>query len=245
MDTINEISENEHLCYFHPINFLDHIRKVAPGYTDTLKMVQDRVMKIPCLQPPKDGVQNLGIYGYRNNTFCNHAVFLTILATDENYTNFTNGKRAPPDSVDNITNVPANGIGRPTGENPYRESNIWYDVLVNQSLHYQTSGIIEVNGKDAQHLANRGYTVIGAWKNLNNRFTDLTASPHYVTVRPSNDEYNETKGPKVANVGSEIDVDNANEFYGPTLPEVRWFFNIKQKHCLNLNLISVLEARDT
>jgi hypothetical protein len=97
-------------------------------------------------------------------------------------------------------------------------------------------------GPDTQALANMGYTVIGAWKNL-----AMGLSPHYVTVTPVDieTEYKPEKGPTVAHVGANPNgFFPANRAYGNTpLQEIRWYFNLKQLFRCDLTDIEPLRWR--
>jgi hypothetical protein len=67
-------------------------------------------------------------------------------------------------------------------------------------------------------------------------------------VAPANaiEEYDQSDGPQVAHVGAgESKIKSAFEAYGNNaFPEVRWFFNYKQDHCLNLDTIHKLSGRN-
>jgi hypothetical protein len=93
------------------------------------------------------------------------AVCWTIQQVDVHYTKFTAGKDHAPWEA-------------PKGYE-HRKSNFWCDVLVKQAETASKTGIYEVTREQAQALANLGYVVIGAWKNMT-----LKGYPHYVTVRP-------------------------------------------------------------
>jgi hypothetical protein len=191
--------------------------KIVSDRAETLKKVRDFILDLPCLI--KGGA---GMYSTGPNpglTFCNHAVFLIIKATDGNYKYFTKGRNDAPW----LSNI----------ENPqyrYKDSNYWCDILHERVANGKETGIIEVTAAKAQQLANLGYTVIGAWKNLDAYSPDKKPPPHYVTVKPDTSAFNEPKGPWVANVGAgENGYRTTNEVYGEKLvKQVRWYYNYKQ-----------------
>jgi RHS repeat-associated protein len=57
--------------------------------------------------------------------------------------------------------------------------------------------VTQVSGRDAQALANAGYTVIAAWAN-----PDPKDSGHLATVSPSSIPYNDANGPQISNVSA-------------------------------------------
>jgi hypothetical protein len=249
IDRLNRFSANDRFSYFHPLEFVEHIQKAAPQRAEALRLVQDMVIKLPCIQENKTG-----IFGIQSATFCNHAVFLTVQALDRNYCNIVanhiSRKDTPPDDVRHLGSVPEGGIdGRNSdGGYFYKTANIWYDILVNKSINHKASGVLEVTGPDAQALADMGYTVIGAYKNPNSPLTENAAgtAPHYVTVAPAKTtvEYDDKRGPLVAHVGGgDSSLKDASDAFVGYFNFVRWFFNYKQDHCLNLDTIHKLSGR--
>lgn len=94
-------------------------------------------------------------------------------------------------------------------------------------------------------MANIGYTVIGAWKNLNHKYyEDLNTSPHFVTVRPG-EELSKDNCPIVANVGrSPNDKLTALQAFGESrLPDVRWFYNSRQEFRVYMDDIEMYSWR--
>jgi hypothetical protein len=98
----------------------------------------------------------------------------------------------------------------------------------------------ELSPRDAQLYGNRGYTVVGAYKN-----PLMDGAPHYATVRPGYD-FNESNGPIVANVGSYLGIFRARdrmafgeEFYKKT----RWYYNPNKEFCLDLAYINSLKGK--
>jgi hypothetical protein len=250
IDTLDRFRENDLFSYFHPLEFIEHIQTVAPQRVEALRMVQDMIINLSCIQKTRTGM-----FGISSATFCNHAVFLTVQALDKNYrsivTNHPAKAHTAPDDIDDLGTVPPSGIdGRNSGGGYfYKIANIWYDILVNKSIKYKESGILEVTGQDAQALANMGYTVIGAYKNPNSPLTENAAetAPHYVTVAPTDViiGYDEKKGPLVAHVGGgDSDRKNANDAFADHYQYVRWFFNCRQDHRLYLDTIHKISGRN-
>ena len=98
-----------------------------------------------------------------------------------------------------------------------------------QNLQYYAnnpnSSIQEVNGSQAQNLANAGYTVVAAYENTSG------GSGHLATVAPGYD-YNASSGPVLANVGlqSQTGINTSSTVYGShyTNGEVHYYFNSNQ-----------------
>jgi hypothetical protein len=108
-----------------------------------------------------------------------------------------------------------------------------YDTNANvaaQNLQYYAnnpnSSIQEINGSQAQNLANSGYTVIAAYENTRG------GSGHLSTVAPGYD-YNASSGPVLANVGlqSQTGINTTATVYGSHYSngEVHYYFNANQK----------------
>jgi hypothetical protein len=203
--------------YFHAVPFVACLQTIVSDRVENLKRVQDFVLSLPCLGQGKSGMYSTTLHS--RTTYCNHAVFLTIEATDGRYMQFTNGRSDPPwwnlETAYNYTN-----------------SNYWCDILGSQSdqEHSASTGIVEVSAANAQLLANLGYTVIGAWKNLLPEDGDRK-SPHYVTVAPNIREYNVENGPWVAHVGASPNgyKDAARAFWDKPSREIRWYYNSRQE----------------
>ena len=104
-------------------------------------------------------------------------------------------------------------------------ANDMYDNLIKAS-QTKGSGIVEISAEQAQKLANKGYTVVGSWKNK-----DPKKSGHIATVEPGH-EYNVTNGPYFGNVGkseytgvkqSAIDCFGANK-----MSSIKYFYDCHQ-----------------
>jgi hypothetical protein len=120
--------------------------------------------------------------------------------------------------------------------NASKISNVWCGRLASQALRGK---INEVEAEEAQMLANMGYTVVAAWRNIEKR-----DSPHFATVRPGY-EYHPVDGPMVANVGENIGVmrGKAGCPAPNQLAETRWFYNPEQVFRCYLKLINIYRDR--
>lgn len=227
-----DIQNGESLTFFYPDTFETYIRNIHEGFAFDLIRVQDMVMNMWILKTgnlgiwPKSYGKNQETNEYKlpsdTQTYCNHAVWLTIKAVDANYMKFTGkSKNVFPDHKN-----PDNYV--------YKASNYWCDVLEKQAQDGKNTGVLEVTVEQAQAYANLGYVVIGAWKNKKGK-NEANNSPHYVTVRPhvggeaTNDIH-------VAHVGTENGVltyqsafrGNGNIAGKKKYEEVRWYCNVKQ-----------------
>ena len=215
--------------------------KFLPKEARDLIEIQDEVISLKCLE--KGGV---GIYSDKNassdQTYCNHAIFLTIIAADGNSTAFTNRKAPlrfpeffPNKDVIKIADIEE--VHKDTSFYYYKNSNYWCDILAAASKN-ELTGIKEVELEQAQKLANQGYVVIACRKNFG--FKD--GSPHFATIRPNATvtEYNIDKV-SVANVGSVNGVMLVSEaFQGEG--SVRYYYNSRQAFQKNMNLWNKLQA---
>ena len=226
---------SKNLFYFmHPLYFLEKVhedegitipsdenKKSLPKEALDLIEVQDKVMSLECLQPGS----GRGIYNMGGNTFCNHAVFLTIIAVDKKFNNFTNRVKKIFPEADNL--------GKKINKNLeikhkdahfyfYKASNYWCDILCEASKNAST-GIKEVNIEQAQKLANQGFVVIVCWKNKKFRY----GSPHYATIRPNAaiTEYTISQV-QIANVGSFVDVSSIQDAFSNN--PVKFYYNTMQ-----------------
>lgn len=237
------VTSSKNLFYFmHPLYFLEKVhedesitipndesKKYLPKEALDLIEVQDRVMSLSCLQPGTGaGIYNMGGY-----TFCNHAVYLTIIGVDKNFTNFTNRTKRTKTTIEkkvfpefNNLQYKINSTLEMKHENTYfyyyKVSNYWADILEEASRTEET-GIKEINIEQAQKLANQGYVVIVCYKNLAFRY----GAPHYATVRPNFNitEYT-VSNVQVANVGSTVGVKSIQEAFSGL--EIKFFYNTMQ-----------------
>jgi hypothetical protein len=183
--------------------------------------IQDAVIALRCLL-----INHKGIYpeNYKTTpvpngqTYCNHAAYLTVLALDNKFANFTGKPNGafpePPD---------ANTYG-------YRNSNYWCDFLREQAgkgILVECTGTATEKEAKAQEKANEGYVVIAAWKNTKPK-AEGGGSPHFATVRPGF-EANSVFGAKIANVGGTNNVMWRSEgFPGIQTDEIHWYYNPNQ-----------------
>jgi hypothetical protein len=209
--------------YAHPVYFINHLDRAGLlkiGRVEALMRIQDEVVALKCLERG-----NLGLYpeiwpegiAPSRQTYCNHAVYLTIQAFDKKYTNFTNTTGEFPDAPKGYAT---------------KGSNYWCDVLEIQAKNTLNTGIVELNIEKAQEYANRGYVVIGAWKNQK---PGEENPPHFVTVRPGFKYDKDSGGPTVANVGVFNNTNTSGDKAFPgmgndklMLEEVKWYYNSKQ-----------------
>jgi hypothetical protein len=72
-----------------------------------------------------------------------------------------------------------------------------------QSENSSKTGIYKISAEQAFYMAKLGYVVIACWKNSIPKGTNnnINYSPHFVTVRPNNEEYKGIEFIKVAHVG--------------------------------------------
>ena len=252
-DSFKYATASTNLFYFmHPLYFLEKIHeyegqtekennKFLPKEARDLIEIQDEVISLECLK--KGGV---GIYSdknaSRNQTYCNHAIFLTIIAADGNSTAFTNRKAPlsfpeffPNKDVIKIADIEE--VHKDTSFYYYKNSNYWCDILAAASKN-ELTGIKEVELEQAQKLANQGYVVIACRKNFG--FKD--GSPHFATIRPNATvtEYNIDKV-SVANVGLVNKVMYVSEaFQGEG--SVRYYYNSRQVFQKDMNLWNKLQT---
>jgi hypothetical protein len=236
---VDFLSGDSNVWHFHPVGFYRHYRKLLPfnGRVEALMNVQDRVWRLNDMQPNRGG----GIWGnQQGNTFCNHAVFLTIQALDGNFRQFIGNPRrlftnspelygvvAPPSVIGNLRGdfaVRHNNFA-------HRGSNLWCEILREQAANSDRTGIHRISPEEAQEMANRGYVVIGSWMNMTRG-----GSPHFATVRPHFEAYNPVRGPLVANVGesngiyfTRRDGELRGAFRRDEFDAIEWYYNQNQQ----------------
>lgn len=192
-----EVSDSGKFIYFHPAYFENWLFNLHRCFAKKLISVQNLVMKDFRL------VQgNCGIYynfHEEDTTFCNHAVFETIIKVDGNFNNFTK-------KTANKKNISRDPLKEDFPECPdtekykYKPSNYWCDVLEKQSENSEETGICKITAEQAFYMAQLGYVVIAAWKNLETN-PKKNQSPHFVTVRPCKGKYPGLDLLRVAHVG--------------------------------------------
>ena len=196
-----DIRECSSFTYFYHSEFEHFLRKLHKKYAENLILAQQIVMHKWMY---KQG--NLGLYpglwdkdkpkGFAGDdqTFCNHAVFETIIRVDGNFTNFTDRKNKHTGKAEDEIFPEC-----PTPEEyEYRASNYWCDVLEKQSENSAKTGIYKLTVQQAFYMAQLGYVVIASWKNT------AGGSPHFVTVVPKDYQIECPKKPEnlmVAHVG--------------------------------------------
>lgn len=204
-----EIQDCSNFCYFYADAFETFLMKLHRNYADKLRRIQDIVMHKWMYKQGNLGLypENYKVDGQAGNlqTFCNHAVFETIIKVDGNFNNFTDKKKSAnnPDRSPNEESFPE--CQSPSGY-LYKPSNYWCDVLEKQAANSGETGIHKITAEQAFYMARLGYVVIAAWKNLTPKGNDpnINYSPHFVTVRPCKGEYPGLESLLVAHVGSGI-----------------------------------------
>jgi len=90
--------------------------------------------------------------------------------------------------------------------------------------------IAEISPEKAQSMANEGFTVLGVWENNK-------GSGHIASVMPSDKEFNSTKGPLIANVGSTNSFQYAVDAFGvnirdkdtvSSMSDIKYYYNPNQ-----------------
>jgi len=217
--------------YFHPINFLKHVcMELRAINIERLKRVQDMVLAIERL---KKGAQGLYPEIWKNEkdkkappgqTYCNHAAFLTVIATDGKFYNFTNKQKSNPDSVIYpFPEIPENEVTQFKEKHDINKSNYWCDEL--ERLANQ-GRLVKLTSFEAHWYGNMGYTVVASYKA---NAEDGEWSPHFATVRPGED-YHDTLGPMVVNVGEHNIIERAGDgrCFHSKFNYTKWYYNPRQ-----------------
>jgi len=184
----DEIKDCRQFTFFYKSQFETFLTDLHQSYASRLIKVQDMVMH---KYSYKQGNLGLYEYGFKKNdsqTFCNHAVFETIINVDGNFNNFTK----KPANKENISRDPLKEYFPEcpdTKKYKYKPSNYWCDVLEEQSENSEETGICKISAEQAFYMAQLGYVVIAAWKNLTpyEGKEGVNYSPHFVTVSPKQD----------------------------------------------------------
>ena len=230
-----EVSDSGKFIYFHPAYFENWLFNLHRCFAKKLISVQNLVMKDFRLVQGNCGIY----YNFHDyaTTFCNHAVFETIIKVDGNFNNFTK-------KTANKENIFRDPLKEDFPECPdtkkykYKPSNYWCDVLEEQSENSSKTGICKISAEQAFYMAQLGYVVIAAWKNLETN-PKKNQSPHFVTVRPCKGKYPGLKSLKVAHVGGSYKDENNNThgnevrkistaFGENSLNNIKFYCNIKQ-----------------
>jgi RHS repeat-associated protein len=100
--------------------------------------------------------------------------------------------------------------------------------LVREGIRAPGAQLIEVNAKNAQSLANIGFTVVSAWENVG-------GIGHLGTVRPDTRDFNSNRGPLISNIGTNNYIRYAIEAYAvggvggaPTLQDIHYYYDPNQ-----------------
>jgi len=245
---VDFLSSDSNLWHFHPVGFYRHYSRLMPfiGHVEALMNVQDRVINLEAMKP----MEGKGMWGnQQGSTFCNHAVFLTIEALDDNFRQFIGnpelyGVVAPPSMLRNLR-----GTFRNThGNFGHRGSNLWCVILREQAANSDRTGIHRIGSEEAQEMANRGYVVIGSWMNTRG-VNERDNSPHFATVRPNFVAYNPILGPLVANVGASNGIyftrwtnTERGAFGRNAFDTIEWYYNRNQQFQESDRWISHLES---
>ncbi|MCL2068154.1 MAG: hypothetical protein FWG99_11915 [Treponema sp.] len=231
---IEDLNLTENNFWFaHPEYFLDYLDKeglLTEPRIRGLINVQNEVIALPCLKPRT----GLGIYKQGGVTFCNHAVYITVKAVDNNYKHFTGFGTLYNDDV-----VPWTPDGLKDDDfknsllpSPYniKNTNIWCDILAKQA---ESGVLIQLDDEEQAHeYANMGYVVIGAWKNLGGGDNN---PPHYATVRPGY-ELHPDNGLMLANVGENNGIRYVTVgFERIPRDKINWYYNPNQDFQYNSN----------
>lgn len=217
--------------YAHPIRFIAHIKAIIAEKQKMIRCVQDVVMGMPSYEQNNYGNWPYNIGNPVGQTYCNQAVFTTIRTLDSNYGKFLNDFLNIDDRGDNggRTDAPNSTYYYTEGGN---SSNYWCNLLDHAAR--KDESIVELTMEDAQRYANRGYLVIGSYKNT-------SGAPHFVTVRPGAEYLAEGGGALVAHVGAKpngvkrvADTDYKNGAFR-TIPfqNIKWYHNKNQVLYLN------------
>lgn len=223
------LSSKSSVTFFHPVKFIGLMEKLIDIHTSELLKVQKAILKLKCLQ--RGGVGHRGTNTNSEQTWCNVAVYLTIRALDENYTDFVIENSEYPWWQDKYKQIAPWDKFYNEYKSGYRTSNFWCDVLAYKA-NDKSSSIVEVDYIKAQNFANQGKVVIVAWKNPKQT---NDASPHFATVYPNNFS-NDLKFVKVANVGYTNGVKFLNEAFNEgRYNDVKFYYNSNQVHKCDLN----------
>lgn len=204
-----EIQDSSNFCYFYADAFEEFLRKLHRSYADTLRCVQDTVMRKWMYKQGNSGLYPSN-YNDDGQTCCNHAVYETIKQVDGEYLKFLMDVNEPAWAVakykskKDFFSFLNERKSLEDGNYKYRPSNLWCDVLEYQAEYSNSTGIHRITAEQAFYMARLGYVVIAAWKNLtpNGNNSKVNYSPHFVTVRPTEKEYQGIKLLKVAHVGA-------------------------------------------
>lgn len=236
-----EVSDSSKFIYFHPAYFENWLFNLHRCFAKKLISAQNLVMKDFRLVQGNCGIY----YNFHDEatTFCNHAVYETIKQVDKNYLSFLLNIDEPPWDLDKykdkaFVSLLKKNQSLSNGKYIYKKSNLWCDILEFQSQKTEETGICKITAEQAFYMAQLGYVVIAAWKNLETN-PKKNQSPHFVTVRPCKGQYPGLKSLKVAHVGGSYKDENNNThgnevrkistaFGENSLNNIKFYCNIKQ-----------------
>lgn len=221
--------------FYHPVTFLDALDSmgILNIHAKELLEVQKLVVHLNNLRPHSKNNPIGGVRGDQYGTFCNQAVFITIRALDKNFKNFTAGINDVPYWLDKYKNDER----WLDYKEQYPElwiSNFWCDILEYQANHEKTTGIKLISKENAQQLANLGYVVIAAWKNIDKPFKGV-CHPHYATVAPSK-LLSGSQDLIIANVGSTCQFCNLTDAFHYNDIDIKFFYDENQVFIKDLNI---------
>jgi hypothetical protein len=225
--------ERNSFWFAHPVYFINHLDKTRflnrNERVSDLKRIQDMVIALKCLEKGAMGMYN-NEGASKTQTYCNHAVFLTVIATDENYYNFTDRKKTKSGEYP-FPELPEDKAIEYKTKNNINSSNFWCDELRRMAAEGR---LVELSPQEAQYYGNMGYTVIASYRAR----TDLyDVSPHFATVRPGF-TIDTTLGPKIANVGANnlVGWTGSPECFGRRIynetdenKKMKWYYNPNQE----------------
>jgi RHS repeat-associated protein len=107
----------------------------------------------------------------------------------------------------------------------------------NNLVNTEGTTVNQVNGKEAQSLANEGYTVIAAWAN-----PKPGLSGHLATVSPSSVPYNDTTGPQISNVSDTNNITTAMKAFAGNSPS--YYYDPNQQFKYNPSVIAQRQTPD-
>lgn len=237
-----EVSDSSKFIYFHPAYFENWLFNLHRCFAKKLISAQNLVMKDFRLVQGNCGIY----YNFHDEatTFCNHAVYETIKQVDKNYLSFLLNIDEPPWDLDKykakaFLSLLKENQSLNNGKYIYKESNLWCDILEFQSQKTEETGICKITAEQAFYMAQLGYVVIAAWKNLT-PFADeegVNYSPHFVTIKPTQcgEKYSDITRIIVAHVGLGVNkaknMSNAFKGNGNTtnkIDEINFYVNMRQ-----------------
>lgn len=201
----DEIKDCRKFTFFYKSQFETFLTDLHQSYASRLIKVQDMVMHKYSYKQGNLGLYEYGFKSKDSQTFCNHAVYETIKQVDKNYLSFLLNIDEPPWDLDKYKDKAFVSLLKKNqslinGDYIYKKSNLWCDILEFQSQKTEETGICKITAEQAFYMAQLGYVVIAAWKNLETN-PKKNQSPHFVTVRPCKGKYPGLDLLRVAHVG--------------------------------------------